>query len=216
MFTQDVSLLVDVCRQCIVFQKGQDLVRCLGAIGSDPDVVLMRVKNRLDPLYDAKASAGYRDVLVNLRVETAETARLCVAGHVCEVQLLLLPFAMIKVRRLPVGRASMRRREEEGGQWVGGTDRGRAGGLPLVCFSSIGRLTSPPPNPHHPTPVPAERGGTSPLRGVPQPARGIGPRCVVLRLALRVTVVSDRASPRSRACGGGEGVRGWALGWGAS
>ena len=97
-----------------------------------------------------------------------------------------------------------------------GLTAGAPGGLFSVHFEYRfdGSLRSPP-LPPPPTPVPAERGGTSPLRGVPQPARGIGPRCVVLRLALRVTVVSDRASPRFRACGGGEGVRGWALGWGA-
>ena len=97
---QDVSLLVDICRQCIVFRDGQDLVRCLRAIGDDSEAVLVRIKNRLDPSYNTKASGGYRDVLVNLRIESAETRLLCVAGHVCEVQLLLLPFAEIKVCRL--------------------------------------------------------------------------------------------------------------------
>ncbi len=92
-----MSLLVDVCRQCIVFREGRDLVTCLRAIADDPHVVLARVKNRLDAGYDTAASAGYRDVLVNLRIETDETEGLCVAGHVCEVQLILLPFAEIKV-----------------------------------------------------------------------------------------------------------------------
>jgi hypothetical protein len=94
---QDVSLLVDVCRQCLVFREGRNLVACLRCMAEDPQVALVRVKNRLDPAYDPAASAGYRDVLVNLRVETAETTGLCVAGHVCEVQLILLPFAEIKV-----------------------------------------------------------------------------------------------------------------------
>ena len=93
-------MLVDVCRQCIVFQDGLDLVRCLRAIGDDSEVVIVRVKNRLDPRYDTRASAGYRDVLVNLRMQTPATAALGMAGHVCEVQLLLLPFAEIKVRNL--------------------------------------------------------------------------------------------------------------------
>jgi hypothetical protein len=92
-----VSLLVDVCRQCIVFHEGGDLVRCLRAMSSDPEVAVVRVKNRLDPHYNVRSSAGYRDVLVNLRIETAQTGELCAAGHVCEVQLLLLPFAQIKV-----------------------------------------------------------------------------------------------------------------------
>ena len=97
---QNVSLLVDVCRQCIVFREGRDLVKCLRAIRDDPDAVVVRVKNRLDPDYAARESGGYRDVLVNVRLETAETEELCAAGHVCEVQLLLQPFAEIKVRSL--------------------------------------------------------------------------------------------------------------------
>ena len=73
------------------------LFGCLRAVCDDDEVRLARVYNRLRADYDASATAGYRDVLVNLRVETAETAGLCVAGHVCEVQLILLPFAEIKV-----------------------------------------------------------------------------------------------------------------------
>ena len=57
----------------------------------------MRVKNRLDPDYDAEESGGYRDVGLNLRVVTAETRRLGVETHVCEVQLLLRTFAELKV-----------------------------------------------------------------------------------------------------------------------
>ena len=72
-------------------------MRCLRAISDDPEAVVVRVKNRLDPHYNTRASAGYRDVLVNLRIDTPVTSELCAAGHVCEVQLLLLPFAEIKV-----------------------------------------------------------------------------------------------------------------------
>ncbi len=89
--------MVDVCRQCLVFRDGRGLVACLREMAEDPQIALVRVKNRLDPAYDPAASAGYRDVLVNLRVETVETEGLCVAGHVCEVQLILLPFSEIKV-----------------------------------------------------------------------------------------------------------------------
>mmetsp|Transcript_27192 Transcript_27192/g.56500 ORF Transcript_27192/g.56500 Transcript_27192/m.56500 type:complete len:83 (+) Transcript_27192:212-460(+) len=50
------------------------------------------------PSSSAEETAGYRDVGFNLRVVTAEAlaALLGVDGHVCEVQLLLLPFAKIK------------------------------------------------------------------------------------------------------------------------
>jgi hypothetical protein len=61
-------------------------------------VRLLRVKNRLCPEYDAALSAGYRDVAVNLCLDTEETRRLGAEGHVCELQLMLRPFAELKVR----------------------------------------------------------------------------------------------------------------------
>jgi hypothetical protein len=97
MLLQDDSRLVDVCRQSIVFRNGKDLASCLYKIIGDPDVKVVRVKNRLDPQYNSAASAGYRDTGLNLVVRTEETCRLGVDRHVCEVQLLLLPFAEIKV-----------------------------------------------------------------------------------------------------------------------
>ena len=60
-------------------------------------MAILRVKNRLDPAYDAAASAGYRDVALNVRIDSDETRGMGVEGHVCELQLLLLPFAEIKV-----------------------------------------------------------------------------------------------------------------------
>ena len=62
----------------------------------------MRVKNRLDPAHDAAASGGYRDVGLNLRLDSDKTRQLGVDGHVCEVQLLLLQFAEIRVRPTPL------------------------------------------------------------------------------------------------------------------
>ncbi len=65
---QDVSRLVDLCRQSIVFESPGGVAACLAAIAADPTVALCRVKNRLDPKYDAAKSAGYRDVGLNLRM----------------------------------------------------------------------------------------------------------------------------------------------------
>ncbi len=67
---------------------------------ADSDVQVVRVKNRLDPQYISVASAGYRDFGLNLLIQTEETGRLGLDRHVCEVQLLLLPFAEIKVHHL--------------------------------------------------------------------------------------------------------------------
>ena len=95
---QDVSLLVDVCRQSIIFSEGRDLVSCLRAIADDPDVSIVRVKNRLDPGYNP--AGGYRDVCLNLRIKTEETTEMGADLHVCEVQLILHAFAEIKVQLL--------------------------------------------------------------------------------------------------------------------
>jgi hypothetical protein len=60
----DASRLVDLCRQCIIFEHFADLLLCLEAIAYDPDIVLERVINRLEPMYDSSKSAGYRDIKV--------------------------------------------------------------------------------------------------------------------------------------------------------
>ncbi len=92
-----MSLLLDLCRQSIVFFNLRDLVACLRAVGADKEVHVVRVKNRLDTGYDGAESAGYRNVSLNLRVVTAETMALGVDTHVCELQLLHISFAKIKV-----------------------------------------------------------------------------------------------------------------------
>ena len=46
--------------------------------------------------FDADSMGGYRDVAVNLVIETQETLLLGVSGHVCELQLLLQQFYACK------------------------------------------------------------------------------------------------------------------------
>ena len=70
---------------------------CLRIIESDPEVLLIRIKNRMDPAYNAQPSGGYRDVSINLRIISTLTSSLAVDTHVCEVQLILRPFAEVKV-----------------------------------------------------------------------------------------------------------------------
>ena len=66
-------------------------------ISSDPDAQVLRVKNRIDPAYDSSLSAGYRDVVLNLRITNEATTASGIDGHVCEVQLLHRIFAELKV-----------------------------------------------------------------------------------------------------------------------
>jgi hypothetical protein len=88
---------VDICRQSIYFNSIIDICSCLTAISKDPDIALVRIKNRFDPALDSVSSAGYRNLAVNLRVDTPETRALGIETHICEVQLLLLHMAVIKV-----------------------------------------------------------------------------------------------------------------------
>jgi hypothetical protein len=72
------------------------MTACLHTIAVDPDVEVLRVKNRLEPSFDPAQSAGYRDILLSIRISTADTRSLGVDLHVCEVQLLLRSFYLLK------------------------------------------------------------------------------------------------------------------------
>lgn len=54
---------MDICRQSIYFESVNDLIHCLHVIENDHEVVIERVKNRLDPDYDSCVSAGYTNSL---------------------------------------------------------------------------------------------------------------------------------------------------------
>ena len=85
-----------MCRQTIVFDRLEDLLACLQIISADGEAQVLRIKNRMDPTYDARDS-GYRDVAMNLRLRSADAQCLGVDTHVCELQLLLLSIALLKV-----------------------------------------------------------------------------------------------------------------------
>ena len=58
-------------------------------IFGDGSVQLMRVKNRFNPDYDATASAGYRDILMNIKLTSKDDE---FAEQIFEVQLQLQAF----------------------------------------------------------------------------------------------------------------------------
>ena len=93
----DPSRLLDCCRQRIVFQEPGHLLQCLQAVQRDVEVRVVRVKNRLHDGYDGSATAGYRDVVLNLRIETAETRRLGIETHINEVRLGLADLESLRV-----------------------------------------------------------------------------------------------------------------------
>ena len=88
---------MDICRQSIYFETVADICCCLTAMSKDPEIELARIKNRFDPALKSAESAGYRNIAVNLRVDTPETRALGIESHVCEVQLLIICMAAIKV-----------------------------------------------------------------------------------------------------------------------
>jgi hypothetical protein len=93
----DVSMLLDVCRQMIIFDTVNELCEGLSAVLHDPHVTIVRIKNRLCADYDCKDTYGYRDVSINLKIHNSTTADLGLQNHVCELKLLLSDFYHIMV-----------------------------------------------------------------------------------------------------------------------
>lgn len=85
---QDYTLLVELCSQIFIF--GGSLL----GIAFNPEVQILRVKNRLDRAYDL---AGYHNVGLSLHLVGQEPWSLGIHVHVCEIQLILRPFAELKV-----------------------------------------------------------------------------------------------------------------------
>jgi hypothetical protein len=88
---------VDICRKQIIFEQPEDLLACAKLVLADPELQIVRVKNRFERSYNSAMSVGYRDVCFNLHIVTPDTQRLGLDTHVCELQLSLLPIACIKV-----------------------------------------------------------------------------------------------------------------------
>ena len=63
----NVSRLVDICRESIVFERVADLTSALEMIMDDPCTAVERVKNSYDPGYDCERRFGFRNVVVNFR-----------------------------------------------------------------------------------------------------------------------------------------------------
>lgn len=82
-----VSRLCDLVRQRIVFNSLNELHACVEAIQNDPELQIVRVKNRFDTKYAAQTTAGYRDVVLTVRVCSDDTRALGLSCHGAELQL---------------------------------------------------------------------------------------------------------------------------------
>lgn len=80
--------LLDIARCTVVCTNLSEVLAVLSAIEASASLRIVRMKNRINPLFPADESAGYRDVLLNVvYIET---------GCVCEVQVTLSAFVHIK------------------------------------------------------------------------------------------------------------------------
>ena len=90
----DVSRVVDISRQRIVFADLGGIADCLALIASArPSVRILRVKNSMRAGHDPRLTAGFRAVVLNLCFHTEETRALGIEQHVCEVQLTMPAWA---------------------------------------------------------------------------------------------------------------------------
>ena len=86
-YAGDASRLLDLVRGSITCRTVRGITDCLARIQADPSVFVLNVKNRFDPGYDGNTTAGYRNLALLLVIADAETVRLGVHDHVCELQL---------------------------------------------------------------------------------------------------------------------------------
>mmetsp|Transcript_28827 Transcript_28827/g.45210 ORF Transcript_28827/g.45210 Transcript_28827/m.45210 type:complete len:554 (-) Transcript_28827:680-2341(-) len=86
----DFSRTLDIARCMIIFRYVADLTSCFEAILKEPNVELLRVKNKLK--FDTDLPGGevttFRDLHMNLRLHTQEAYAMGVQGHICELQLV--------------------------------------------------------------------------------------------------------------------------------
>ena len=90
VYEGDVSRVLDVCREMIVFESIKDMTDCLHALSNDPELSVVRIKSSMTKAgLNPAVPMGLHFISVNLRIHNAQTKRLAVSGHVCEVLLML-------------------------------------------------------------------------------------------------------------------------------
>jgi hypothetical protein len=86
----DVSRLLDVCRERIVFGSIKDLTDCIEELSNDPEVSVVRIKSSMTKAgLNPTVPSGLRFISVNMRIQNVQTRKLAISAHVCEVLLML-------------------------------------------------------------------------------------------------------------------------------
>ena len=94
----DVSRVLDVCRERIVFESIKDMGDCLEALMADPEVSVVRVKSSMTrPGLNPVVNTGLQFISVNMRIQNSSTKRLAVSAHVCEVLFMLRSAAQASI-----------------------------------------------------------------------------------------------------------------------
>lgn len=93
-YAGDVSRLLDICRERIVFEKLQDLTDCLEAVRCDEELIIVRIKSSMTkPGLKPVINSGLGFISINVRIDNCQTRKLAIHTHVCELQLMLKGFA---------------------------------------------------------------------------------------------------------------------------
>ena len=58
----DPSRLLDACRETLAYDRPADITAALDAIAADGELVVVRVKNRLDPTLTGERACGKREL----------------------------------------------------------------------------------------------------------------------------------------------------------
>jgi hypothetical protein len=93
-YAGDVSRLLDVCRERIVFEKLQDLADCLQAVHDDEEFIIVRIKSSMGKSgVKPVINSGLGFISINLMIDNNQTRKLAIHTHVCELQFTLKGFA---------------------------------------------------------------------------------------------------------------------------
>lgn len=98
VYKSEVWMLLDVVRSCIVVDTIEEMNHVVKLIVEDQEIRVLRVQNRMSMGYDARNSCGYRDILVNCCIHTPFTCQIGLCNHVCELQIILKSFMILKTQ----------------------------------------------------------------------------------------------------------------------
>ena len=89
-YNGDFSLVTDLVRCSVAYDTLAELADGMARLDADPQTVILQNKNRFDPDFHDRLSAGYKDVKLLVHVVGVTH------GFVCEIQLHLKDIVAVK------------------------------------------------------------------------------------------------------------------------